>query len=321
MPITLNTPRASSFAGTDFIELISYVIDTAEPISASTTTVEFVGNYGGQPLSATINGSGFGQSIIDGDAWVTQGIVDTLSITVGGETLTMTDMDIDMAVFHPINYADQNGSNPLGIENYFLARDWVLNFSDQDDVLRPTLVVGDGANFNLRGDDIVRTFGGDDFYYAGSGDDRVFGGSGNDTLLGGNGRDLIYGNSGSDVVRGDAGADRLFGDGGADTVNGGSGNDILSGGIGFDRLIGGTGIDDFVFEDGDNTNILLDFDAFDHREDIDLAGVTAITDYNDLVSNHMDQVNANVVITDGAGLRVIIRNTDINDLDQGDFLF
>ena len=87
---------------------------------------------------------------------------------------------------------------------------------------------------------------------------------------------------------------------------------------------GGGGSDTFVFANGFGNDTIIGFDASDPDEEIDLSGVTAITDFADLTnaSNpHMTQVGNNVVIDDFAGNTVTITNVLIGDLDAANFTF
>lgn len=103
-----------------------------------------------------------------------------------------------------------------------------------------------------------------------------------------------------DVIRGIGGDDRDFLNGGLahDSLYGANGWDQLSGHQGNDLLVGGTGNDDFIFRDGDGHDAIRDFDANSNAEDIILRGVTEITSYDDLVTNHMTQDGTDVVIND-----------------------
>jgi len=103
---------------------------------------------------------------------------------------------------------------------------------------------------------------------------------------------------------------------------------VLDGGAGNDRLTGGGGSDNFIFRDGDGENRIVDFNALNDNEKIDLSGVTTITSFADLAANHMTQQGADVVISDlnpgttAAGpLTITLAGVDIADLDANDFLF
>lgn len=144
---------------------------------------------------------------------------------------------------------------------------------------------------------------------------------GADRLLGGEGADLLRGGTKADVLKGEVGNDRLFGDAGFDKLYGGNGRDKLDGGAGADKLIGGNGGDTFIFKDGYGADKILDFDALDAKERINLAGVAEITDFADLAAHHMTQVGADVVIEATGGDMLTLKGVLLADLDAGDFLF
>ncbi len=127
----------------------------------------------------------------------------------------------------------------------------------------------------------------------------------------------LYGGLGHDTLEGDLGNDRLFG---------GKGNDVLNGGAGNDRLSGGIWADTFIFEDGFGTDVINDFEAKD-LEKIDLSGVTSITDYNDLIANHLSDAGGTAQIVDGSNSILLegIAFTDLRDglngYTEDDFLF
>ncbi|MEM1387472.1 MAG: LamG-like jellyroll fold domain-containing protein [Pseudomonadota bacterium] len=172
---------------------------------------------------------------------------------------------------------------------------------------------------------------GDDLLRGGQGFDRHFGGAGDDTARGGDDTDAFFGQAGNDRLFGEAGNDRLFGGQGNDFVHGGSGNDDLSGDAGFDTLVGGEGddtlsgkfnADTFLFEEGFGRDVITDFEANNAFERIDLRGVSAITDANDLYSNHMFQVGADVEIRLLAGNVITVQNVTLADMQDGnDFIF
>ncbi len=222
------------------------------------------------------------------------------------------------------------------------------------------VVLGDGGNDTIlsrqgydtvsggAGDDVLRTAGGwdqvagddgDDIINADAGNDTVHGEAGRDTITGGGGldyldgglqADLIRGGNGNDTILGGNGNDRLIGDFGADLIEGGNGDDDLRGENGLDTLIGGAGndvlrggnqLDTFVFADGFGEDRIIDFDALDNREKIDLSGVTLILDYNDLVANHMTQIGSYLLIDAGGGNTIRLDNVVLGDLGPGDFIF
>ena len=213
------------------------------------------------------------------------------------------------------------------------------------------IILGGDQNDNLfggSGNDQVLGQRGADFLYGGAGDDlvlggnrndRLFGESGNDRVFGGNDQDIIDGGSGVDIGRGGNGDDELFGGSGGDVLFGGTGRDTLWGEVGddflfgrggFDILIGGEGndtleggiqADQFIFADGFGNDIITDFASLANGEKIHLTDVSEITDFSDLVNNHMNQVGADVVIADGLGNTITLLGVNISDLDAVDFVF
>lgn len=118
---------------------------------------------------------------------------------------------------------------------------------------------GDDQVFGNGGADLLRGGGGNDRLFGGSGHDRLLGQAGNDKLVGGGGNDRLNGGGGDDVLRGGVGSDFLIGKGGADRIIGGGGNDRIAGGAGDDVLTGGQGADRFIFNRGDGTDTIRDF--------------------------------------------------------------
>jgi len=196
------------------------------------------------------------------------------------------------------------------------------------------LLIGGADNDRLdggTGDD--RLFGGtgSDSMTGGPGSDLLFGEDGNDSLDGGDGFDLLNGGAGDDTLLGGNGNDRLEGNLGADLLDGGAGEDVLFGGngtwsdtliggAGNDRLTGEGGADLFVFVDGFGQDVITDFDAFSAAERIDLRAVLAITDFLDLLDNHLSQSGANVIVTDGLDT-ITLLNVSVASLGADDFDF
>jgi len=163
-----------------------------------------------------------------------------------------------------------------------------------------------------RGNDTLDGGIGNDGLYGGANDDLLMGAGGDDHLFGGNGRDTLEGGNHSDV---------LLGEYGYDSLDGGAHNDTLDGGAHDDTLTGGTGSDVFVFGGTFDDDTITDFDAFDDDEIIDVASIGTITDYADLLANHMTQVGSDVVIDDDLGNTITIENVLIGNMNDADFNF
>ncbi|WP_425074244.1 calcium-binding protein [Sagittula sp. S175] len=201
----------------------------------------------------------------------------------------------------------------------------VISGGDGDDRL-----FGMGGNDVLNGDagkDDLRGGAGNDSLYGGDsndklqgedGDDQLFGGNNNDNLQGGAGADILNGEHGNDMLDGGDDNDQLYGGIGHDKLFGGAGNDYLAGESGRDVLTGGAGADVFVFATGTSQDIIADFE--DNLDQIDLSGLAGvgITQFADLA---ISQVGADVVIAFEGNNQVTLQNTDIANIDAGDFLF
>jgi hypothetical protein len=118
----------------------------------------------------------------------------------------------------------------------------------------------------------------------------------------------VFGSAYGDTFAGDG---YFYGNGGDDTFNDGSGNSTY---------VGGAGNDLFVFENGFGNDRIWEFGANGEADRIDLANVSAITDYDDLIANHAAQVGNNVVISDGSDT-ISLMNTQLGDLDISSFEF
>ena len=82
--------------------------------------------------------------------------------------------------------------------------------------------------------------------------------------------DQLIGSAARDVLWGAAGDDTLRGRGAGDTLKGGKGDDLLN---------GGKGSDIFIFDNGDGSDRVLDFDAIGGGKDQDYIGVEAKDDF------------------------------------------
>ena len=218
----------------------------------------------------------------------------------------------------------------------------VMGHAGNDDVVRGT--AGADTLFGRRGDDrvygrdgddeITGNFGfdiihggrGDDQIYGHRGNDRMYGASGDDVMLGGRGHDRMDGGRGADTLRGVQGSDVIHGRDGADRLRGGDGDDVLKGGRGRDELIGGEGKDAltggggrdvFVFAGAFGTDTVSDWGR--GRDRIDLTA--ANTDLGALaISRHGDDAVIKVAIGATVG-KIVLEDTDVQDLSASDFLF
>ncbi|OED46209.1 hypothetical protein AB838_19510 [Rhodobacteraceae bacterium (ex Bugula neritina AB1)] len=153
------------------------------------------------------------------------------------------------------------------------------------------------------------------------GNDKLIGFQGNDRLDGGWGKDTLKGFDGADRILGNRGDDKLLGGAGNDRLLGGNGSDTLEGGADDDLLTGGKDSDLFVFANRGGTDLIQDFSTLSSGEAIDLTAVTRIKRYNDLMNNHLSEIDGNVVIDDGAGMVITLEGVAIDDLSRNDFLF
>ena len=170
---------------------------------------------------------------------------------------------------------------------------------------------------SLGGDDLVRARGGDDSVRAGSGDDTVLGGAGDDLIRAGGGADRVSAGAGDDVARGGRGDDRLAGGADNDVLIGGAGRDRLIGGGGEDTLQGGLGADTFILKRGGD--VVRDFTTGDDL--INLRRVREITDFDDLLENHLMADGGDLRIMAGGDVIAVISDLTLDLLTADDFLF
>ena len=160
----------------------------------------------------------------------------------------------------------------------------------------------------------------DDNLNGGTDDDLLNGGDGNDTLVGAIGNDSLIGGSGDDSMAGAAGNDTLIAAAGNDVLDGGNNRDTLNGGADNDLLAGGADGDTFVFSGAYGVDVISDFSVAALDEFIDLAGVASITDFTDLLNNHLSEVAGSAVITVGLNT-LTLTGVAAASLSVGDFLF
>lgn len=169
----------------------------------------------------------------------------------------------------------------------------------------------------LSGDDFVRARDGDDSVRAGSGNDTVLAGAGDDRVRLGAGDDRLSAGAGDDIARGGKGNDRIAGGGDNDLLIGGAGRDKLIGGGGQDTLEGGLGADTFILKHGGD--IVQDFTTGDDL--ISLRRVAEITDFDDLLANHLNQNGDDLEIVVDGNLVAVLTGVSANEATEDDFLF
>ncbi|MHA3913525.1 hypothetical protein [Halovulum sp. GXIMD14793] len=88
-------------------------------------------------------------------------------------------------------------------------------------------------------------------------------------------------------------------------------------------MIGNFNADTFVFANGHGDDTIVDFDATNNFEVIDLRGVTSINNINDLLGSGgaATQDGSDVVIDTGGGNSITLTGVSLSDLDNNDFIF
>jgi serralysin len=130
----------------------------------------------------------------------------------------------------------------------------------------------------------------------------------------------IYGTGKANVLVGTSAQEMMFGMAGKDYLYGGDANDILNGGKGRDFLWGDAGADMFTFSVKSGRDDIQDFSSA-QGDRIDLSDIAAITSYQDLMQNHMRDVDGGALIRISKKDDIWIWDVDKADLDKGDFLF
>ncbi|MGR3375002.1 MAG: M10 family metallopeptidase C-terminal domain-containing protein [Pseudooceanicola nanhaiensis] len=282
-------------------------------------TIAQVEDVEGTAFDDQLTGNGLDNLLIGGTG------EDTMVGGNGNDTLLGGD---DRDVLRGINGLDGNGvANTDRLDGE--GGDDVIYGSDGND----TLIGRDG-------NDILTGNAGNDVINGGAGVDRatyvyatgaVSVDLGAGTAAGADGNDILAqvenvdGSSFNDSLTGSAIKNFLRGMAGNDTIMGGDGGDVLYGGAGNDLLSGEAGSDRFVFEDGFGDDTVTDFDAV-NAEDIDLSAVTNITDFTDLVINHLANIGGFAQIFDG-GNTILLQGVAFADVGFGqaysevDFIF
>ncbi len=222
------------------------------------------------------------------------------------ETLLGTDIGIDGT---SLQDADPDVDDPQLVTTDIAADNGIIHAIDG--VLLPLdLLQSNGANdVDLRigddGRDVIATGRDNDFISGKGGSDQLVAGGGDDVVLAGAGNDFVFGGKGNDVLNGDDGRDKIFAGRGDDTINGGAD---------FDVVRGFKGNDVFVFEAGNDTDVILDFRRGVDQIDVSSFGVTSIDDLE------LTSTRSRTTIDFGDDELVILRLRH-QQLDASDFIF
>ena len=314
---------------------VSLTTETGRWNHAEGDTLNGIENLTGSNLSDTLIGDGMANILtgLTGDDFLSgEGGNDTLIGGGGSDTLlggtgidtadysaSVLGVTVDLITRTGVG-GDAQGDTIISVEN--------LIGSNGDDVL-----IGTGVTFfeSQNGDMAVNTLNG------GGGDDTLRGGAGSDMLIGGagTGDTADYSTSYGAVnvslttetgrwnhAEGDTlnGIENLDGSNFNDTLIGDDLANVLRGLNGNDALTGNGAGDTFVFEDNFGSDTITDFDIADATEVINLANVTEITDFNDLMNNHLtSNLAGDAVIFDGTNTitltNVLEGNLTMNEFD------
>jgi Ca2+-binding RTX toxin-like protein len=242
---------------------------------------------------------------------------------------------LDGGARNDFRVSGQNGDDLLfggiGIDNLFGGLDNdTLDAGGGDD--RGVGGAGDDSILGGAGNDSVTGGDGDDTVDGGNGVDTVIGGAGADSLIGGAGEDSLTGGDGNDTLEGGNRDDTLKGQNDNDLLDGGNGNDELFGGGGDDTLDGGNGDDTlngnagndiFIFEIGDDADVINGFKAGAGTDDvIDLSAMgVAFDTFAEVQAAATDDGFGNTVIDFGGGDTITLTGVATADLHQDDFVF
>ncbi|WDI32474.1 hypothetical protein PUV54_04605 [Hyphococcus flavus] len=154
------------------------------------------------------------------------------------------------------------------------------------------------------------------------GNDELYGGANNDLLIGGDGNDTMFGAKGVDTVQGGDGNDIVSGAADNDFLDGGEGDDLLFGGVQNDRITGGSGNDTFLYNAGNDIDLITDFAAGMGTEDvIELNNFgTDFDTFAEVMAAATDD-GTDTTINFGNGDLIILQNVLATNLHEDDFAF
>jgi Ca2+-binding RTX toxin-like protein len=194
--LTLKTNPSGTFDIQDVARYVDWALFDADMVSRSSTEFRLGGTVNGQATTAVVKGTGFTYDQFSG---LRTGTIQTVSYSFSGKVQAEILGSLPVAALRAQVAKELNGSDPLAIENYLMGFDWTYIGPNRSDTAFLGSRVGDGALFNLRGNDNIKLNGGNDNFYSGDGNDRLDGGTGNDRLNAGAGTDIVIGGAGVDI--------------------------------------------------------------------------------------------------------------------------
>jgi len=322
------------------------IITNSGTVSALKNAITLTGDDGKITNNGLIKASGYAIAVTADDTIITNNKTITAAggIKVAGMGETVTNYGTITGTLASLATIDFSGASKATLHNGGLIKsagtaflggnsaDWLVN----QGTITGTINLGNGND-----------------YFDGTGgkvNGTIYGGKGNDVYVisdatiklseaASGGTDLVkttvsftLGNyfenltlNGTAAINGtgNALANQLHGNSGKNIIDGKAGNDIIWGHGGADILTGGTGADQFVFATKDGKDTITDFTATpgSSHDILDLIGLASITDYKDLVQNHMKQIGHDVYIDGLNGDSILLKNVKMAVLDAGDFLF
>jgi Ca2+-binding RTX toxin-like protein len=252
-------------------------------------------------------------------------------IRIAVETLLANDTDADGDALTVIAVSSSAGGL-VSLADGFVTYNPQAGFAGPDQFL---YLVSDGKTTStgvvrLNVDASYAEYGqgtsGDDIVFGGVKPANIFGGDGDDTItaprLGGS----LAGGAGNDTLIGLTGSVSLEGNEGDDILIGGRGDDRLWGGTGNDILTGGKGHDTFVFRNGDESDVITDFDPGRRTRNMFIAGdtieidITGIDNFDQLMEK-AQQTDGGVLFDFGNGDDLFLMGTLLAALDKDSFTF
>ena len=332
---------------------MSGVASGGEPVISE---VAITGTLYGDEMASGMAKGAYGAVFLDGDGNLFYGLnkgdhdLGTMDVAEQSGAIFKVNVDWEggQAYSEYMAESEKTGSNDGAVDPRS-ADAFNEGSTDSTVLLREIEVIqtNEGGNDDLRGgagDDVIYGNAGDDALHGGEGNDMLSGDQGADNMAGGVGDDTMLGGTGDDKMRGEAGNDDMSGGEGKDYINAGSGDDNLSGGSGSDKLVGGTGsdtieggagndhiwggnwwkdgsTDTFVVSSGTGKDMIHDFETGTDKLDLSSYGL----EFSDLQAAMSDkgwatEIDLSQLSGGASGDKLILKNVDLEDLDESSFI-